>query len=111
MTLHKTRPLLDQLNTVIASKKQQVQDCVACLLTVGHLLIEDVPGVRKTTVAHAMAESFGLQFSGAEITTDLMACVLAGASVYVRSSKAFVFHRGPMLTQALLADEINRASD
>lgn len=110
MTLHKTRPLLDQLNTVIVGKKQQVQDCVACLLAGGHLLIEDVPGVGKTTLAHALAHSFGLQFSRVQFTSDLMPSDLTGVSVYDRSSEGFVFHQGPMFTQVLLADEINRAS-
>lgn len=110
MTLHKTRLLLDQLNTVIVGKKQQVQDCVACLLAGGHLLIEDVPGVGKTTLAHALAHSFGLQFSRVQFTSDLMPSDLTGVSVYDRSSEGFVFHPGPLFTQLLLADEINRAS-
>lgn len=110
MTLHKIRSLLDQLNTVVVGKKQQVQDCVACLLAGGHLLIEDVPGVGKTTLAHALAHSFGLQFARVQFTSDLMPSDLTGVSVYERASESFVFHRGPVFTQLLLADEINRAS-
>lgn len=110
MNLHKIRPLLDQLNTVIVGKKQQVQDCVVCLLADGHLLIEDVPGVGKTTLAHALSHSFGLQFSRVQFTSDLMPSDLTGVSVYDRSSEGFVFHPGPVFTQVLLADEINRAS-
>jgi MoxR-like ATPase len=87
-----------------------VQDCVACLLAGGHLLIEDVPGVGKTTLAHALARTFGLQFSRVQFTSDLMPSDLSGVSVYERGQEAFVFHPGPVFAQVLLADEINRAS-
>lgn len=110
MNLHKIRSLLDQLNTVVVGKSQQVQDCVVCLLAGGHLLIEDVPGVGKTTLAHALAHGFGLQFARVQFTADLMPSDLTGVSVYDRSSEGFVFHPGPVFTQVLLADEINRAS-
>jgi MoxR-like ATPase len=102
--------LLKQLNTVIVGKAAQVQDCVACLLAGGHLLIEDVPGVGKTTLAHALSRSFGLQFSRVQFTADLMPSDLSGVSIYERGKEAFVFHPGPMFAQVLLADEINRAS-
>lgn len=102
--------LLNQLNTVIVGKKAQVQDCVACLLAGGHLLIDDVPGVGKTTLAHALARSLGLQFSRVQFTSDLMPSDLSGVSVYERGKEAFVFHPGPIFAQVLLADEINRAS-
>ncbi|MBL8336038.1 MAG: MoxR family ATPase [Rhodoferax sp.] len=102
--------LLDQLNTVIVGKTAQVQDCVACLLAGGHLLIEDVPGVGKTTLAHALARTFGLQFSRVQFTSDLMPSDLTGVSVFERGRDGFVFHPGPIFAQVLLADEINRAS-
>lgn len=102
--------LLDQLNTVIVGKPQQVHDCIACLLAGGHLLIEDLPGVGKTTLAHALARSFGLQFARVQFTADLMPSDLTGVSVYERNQGEFVFHPGPVFTQVLLADEINRAS-
>ena len=102
--------LLIQLNTVIVGKPGQIQDCVACLLAGGHLLIDDVPGVGKTTLAHALARSFGLQFSRVQFTSDLMPSDLSGVSVYERGKEAFVFHPGPVFAQVLLADEINRAS-
>ena len=106
----KLKSLLDQLNMVIVGKSTQVQDCVACLLAGGHLLIEDVPGVGKTTLAHALARTFGLQFSRVQFTADLMPGDLSGVSVYDRSHEGFVFHPGPIFAQVLLADEINRAS-
>ena len=102
--------LINQLNTVIVGKPTQVQDCVACLLAGGHLLIEDVPGVGKTTLAHALSRSFGLQFSRVQFTADLMPSDLSGVSIYERQKESFVFHPGPLFAQVLLADEINRAS-
>ncbi len=106
----KLKLLLDQLNTVIAGKPVQTRNCVACLLAGGHLLIEDLPGVGKTTLAHALARTFGLQFSRVQFTADLMPSDLTGVSVYERDKAGFVFHRGPLFAQVLLADEINRAS-
>ena len=102
--------LLNQLNTVIAGKSLQIQNCVACLLAGGHLLIDDVPGVGKTTLAHALARSFGLQFSRVQFTSDLMPSDLSGVAMYERGTQSFVFHPGPIFAQVLLADEINRAS-
>jgi MoxR-like ATPase len=101
--------LVDQIAHVIVGKRAQIEDCVACLLAGGHLLIEDVPGVGKTTLAHALAVSLGLRFSRVQFTADLMPSDLVGVSVYERSREAFVFHPGPVFTQVLLADEINRA--
>jgi len=106
----KLTALVDQLNTVIVGKFEQTQDCVACLLAGGHLLIEDVPGVGKTTLAHALARTFGLNFSRVQFTADLMPSDLLGVSVFERGKDAFVFHPGPLFAQVLLADEINRAS-
>ena len=106
----KLHALLNQLNTVIVGKPAQVRDCVACLLAGGHLLIEDVPGVGKTTLAHALSRSFGLQFSRVQFTADLMPSDLSGVSIYERQKESFVFHPGPVFAQVLLADEINRAS-
>ncbi len=106
----KLQALLNQLNTVIVGKPAQVQDCVACLLAGGHLLIEDVPGVGKTTLAHALSRSFGLQFSRVQFTADLMPSDLSGVAIYERQKENFVFHPGPVFAQVLLADEINRAS-
>ncbi len=101
--------LTDQISTIIVGKRPQIEDCIACLLAGGHLLIEDVPGVGKTTLAHALAISLGLKFSRVQFTADLMPSDLTGVSVFERSKEAFVFHHGPVFTQVLLADEINRA--
>ena len=101
--------LTSQISTVIVGKQAQVEDCIACLLAGGHLLIEDVPGVGKTTLAHALAVSLGLQFSRVQFTADLMPSDLIGVSVFERGTESFVFHQGPVFAQVLLADEINRA--
>ncbi len=101
--------LKDQINTVIVGKAAQVDDSIACLLAGGHLLVEDVPGVGKTTLAHALALSLGLQFARAQFTADLLPSDLVGVSVYERAKEEFVFHPGPVFSQVLLADEINRA--
>ena len=101
--------LIDQISTIIVGKRPQIEDCVACMLAGGHLLIEDVPGVGKTTLAHALAVSLGLRFSRTQFTADLMPSDLIGVGVYERSKEAFVFHPGPVFAQVLLADEINRA--
>ncbi|CAN5646212.1 AAA family ATPase [soil metagenome] len=108
LTLQLTR-LIDQISTIIVGKRPHIEDCVACLLAGGHLLIEDVPGVGKTTLAHALAVSLGLRFARTQFTADLMPSDLIGVSVYERSKEAFVFHPGPVFAQVLLADEINRA--
>jgi MoxR-like ATPase len=106
---HQLCGLVDQISTIIVGKRRQIEDCVACLLAGGHLLIEDVPGVGKTTLAHALAVSLGLKFNRVQFTADLMPTDLVGVSVYERSKETFVFHPGPVFTQVLLADEINRA--
>ncbi len=101
--------LVDQISTIIVGKRAQIEDCIVCMLAGGHLLIEDVPGVGKTTLAHALAVSLGLRFSRSQFTADLMPSDLVGVSVYERSKESFVFHPGPVFAQVLLADEINRA--
>jgi len=101
--------LQQQISTIIKGKPQQIRDCVACLIAGGHLLIEDLPGVGKTTLAHALSISMGLKFSRLQFTADLMPSDLLGVSIYEREQSAFVFHPGPVFAQVLLADEINRA--
>ena len=101
--------LVDQISTIVVGKRPQIEDCIACLLAGGHLLIEDVPGVGKTTLAHALAVSLGLDFKRVQFTADLMPSDLIGVSVFERAKDQFVFHPGPVFAQVLLADEINRA--
>lgn len=101
--------LLGQIGSVVVGKPVQILDSVACLLAGGHLLIEDVPGVGKTTLAHALAAALGLRFARVQFTADLTPSDLIGVSVYERNRESFVFHQGPVFTQVLLADEINRA--
>ena len=101
--------LVSQISTIVVGKRPQIEDAVACLLAGGHLLIEDVPGVGKTTLAHALAVSLGLDFRRVQFTADLMPTDLIGTSVFERAKEAFVFHPGPVFAQVLLADEINRA--
>ena len=101
--------LVDQVSTIIVGKREQVSLSVICLLAGGHLLIEDVPGVGKTTLAQALARSLGLSFSRIQFTADLLPSDLTGVSVYERQREEFVFHPGPVFANVLLADEINRA--
>ena len=101
--------LQKQISTVIKGKPAQIRDCVACLIAGGHLLIQDLPGVGKTTLAHALAVSMGLKFSRLQFTADLMPSDLTGVSLYERERQGFSFHPGPVFAQVLLADEINRA--
>jgi len=99
-----------QVGQVIIGKDQQVRLALTCLLAGGHLLLEDLPGVGKTTLAHALAISLGLKFNRVQFTSDLLPADVAGISVYERETNGFVFHPGPIFTQVLLADEINRAT-
>ena len=99
-----------QIGEVLVGKHLQIRQTLACVLAGGHLLIEDVPGVGKTTLAHALAISLGLQWKRQQFTSDLLPADVAGMSVYDRGSGSFIFHPGPLFTQVLLADEINRAT-
>ncbi len=98
------------LETVILGKPRQIRLCLACLLARGHLLIEDVPGVGKTTLAHALAHLLGLGWQRVQFTSDLLPADIVGVSVFDRATQQFRFRNGPIFTQLLLADEINRAS-
>ena len=102
--------LIGQLNQVILGKDQPVRMAVACMLARGHLLIEDVPGVGKTTLAHALARSLGLQFQRIQFTSDLLPADVLGVSIYERETGTFKFHPGPIFAQFILADEVNRAT-
>ena len=98
------------LESIILGKPVQVRLCLACLMARGHLLIEDVPGVGKTTLAHALAHLLGLGWQRVQFTSDLLPADIIGVSVFDRASQQFHFRRGPIFTQLLLADEVNRAS-
>lgn len=102
--------VLAQVNQVILGKNGQIRLCLACLLARGHLLIEDIPGVGKTTLAHALAKTLGLSFQRVQFTSDLLPADVLGVSIYDRESGTFRFQRGPIFAQLVLADEINRAS-
>ena len=106
----KLGPLLAQLNQIILGKDRQLRMAVACMLARGHLLIEDVPGVGKTTLAHALARSLGLQFQRIQFTSDLLPADVIGVSIYERETGTFKFHPGPIFSQFILADEVNRAT-
>jgi MoxR-like ATPase len=108
--LEKFRATASQIGSVIVGKNLQIRQSLTCLLAGGHLLIEDAPGVGKTTLAHAIAISLGLPFRRIQFTSDLLPSDVIGVSVYDRTSGQFVFHPGPIFTEVLLSDEINRAS-
>ncbi|BBD79624.1 MoxR-like ATPases [Aerosticca soli] len=99
-----------QVNQVLLGKPRQVKLAFAGLIAGGHLLLEDVPGVGKTTLAHALAASFALDFKRVQFTSDLLPADIIGVSVYTREDGRFHFHPGPIFTGLLLADEINRAT-
>ena len=101
---------LGQLDDIILGKAQQTRLCVACLLARGHLLIEDIPGVGKTTLAHALARVLGLSYQRVQFTSDLLPADIIGVSIFDRESASFRFHRGPVFAQLVLADEVNRAT-
>lgn len=99
-----------QLGRVILGKERQLRLSIACLLARGHLLIEDIPGVGKTTLAHALAETLGLNYQRIQFTSDLLPADIIGVSVFDRTSSEFRFHKGPIFAQLVLADEVNRAT-
>src|SRR6202021_2100966 len=101
---------LAQLNRVILGKDAQLRLCLACLLARGHLLIEDIPGVGKTPLAHALAKTLGLSFQRVQFTSDLLPADVLGVSMYDRETGKFRFQRGPIFAQLVPADEINPAS-
>ena len=108
-----TNPLhnvIRQTEQVIVGKPLQIRFAVACLLARGHLLIEDLPGVGKTTLAHVLARTLGLQFQRIQFTSDLLPADILGVSVYQRDTADFKFHAGPIFAQMILADEVNRAT-
>ncbi len=103
-------PLLQTANTIISGKEEQIKLAIACLLAKGHLLIEDLPGMGKTTLAHLLAKLFGLEYSRIQFTSDMLPADIIGISIFDRNATEFRFHPGPIFSQLVLADEINRAT-
>jgi MoxR-like ATPase len=99
-----------QLNQIILGKDRQIALSIACLLARGHLLIEDIPGVGKTTLAHALAQTLGLSYQRIQFTSDLLPADIIGVSIFDRESSVFRFHKGPIFSHLVLADEVNRAT-
>src|SRR5687767_15279318 len=97
-------------STIILGKESQVRLALACILARGHLLIEDLPGVGKTTLAHVLARSLGLHFQRIQFTSDMLPADIIGVSIYERDTGGFSFHPGPIFAQVILADEVNRAT-
>jgi len=108
--MSKLTTALAAIEQVILGKSIQVRMCLACLLARGHLLIEDVPGVGKTTLANTLARVLGLEWRRVQFTSDLLPADVIGVSIFDRPTGQFQFRPGPLFTQLLLADEINRAS-
>lgn len=102
--------ILASINNVILGKQHPIKLALTCLLARGHLLIEDLPGVGKTTLSHTIASTLGLTFQRIQFTSDMLPADIIGVSVYERDSGRFSFHPGPIFTQLILADEVNRAS-
>jgi MoxR-like ATPase len=102
--------LASQVSEIIVGKEDAVRLAIACLLARGHLLIEDIPGVGKTTLSHALARSLGLDFRRIQFTSDLLPADILGNSIFDREQGRFIFHSGPIFSQVLLIDEVNRAT-
>jgi len=105
-----TQQLLDSANQIILGKEHKIRLAVCCLLARGHLLIEDIPGVGKTTLAHTLAKLLGLHYQRIQFTSDILPADILGSSVFDGKSHEFTFHPGPVFNQMILADEINRAT-
>src|SRR5918993_2427140 len=101
--------VLQQLGRIVVGKEEPIELALACLLARGHLLIEDIPGVGKSTLAHALATTLGLRYSRIQFTSDLLPADVLGVSIFDERTQAFRFHPGPIFSSVVLADEINRA--
>ena len=101
---------IDQVGSVVLGKELQIRLGIACLLAEGHLLIEDLPGMGKTTLAHALARVFNLSYSRIQFTSDILPADIIGAPIFNKEKSRFDFHAGPIFNQLVLADEINRTT-
>jgi len=101
---------VQEVGRVLLGKENQIRLALCCLFARGHLLIEDLPGMGKTTLSHALADVLGLSYKRVQFTSDLLPADILGVSIYDRDSASFSFHPGPVFTQVLLADEINRTT-
>jgi MoxR-like ATPase len=110
MPTQQVEKVVAQVGSIILGKERQIRLAIACLLARGHLLIEDIPGVGKTMLAHALATSLGLNFQRIQFTSDLLPADIIGVSIFERESGRFQFHSGPIFSQVVLADEVNRAT-
>ena len=102
--------LIQQLDQILLGKHHQIKLALSCVLADGHLLLEDLPGMGKTTLAHGLAKVLGLEFQRVQFTSDLLPADILGAAIFDRETSQFRFHTGPIFTNLLLADEINRTS-
>jgi MoxR-like ATPase len=102
--------IVDQISSVVLGKEEQIRLALTCLLAQGHLLIEDIPGIGKTTLAKVLAKCLGLNFRRIQCTSDMLPGDILGVSIFERKSSSFIFHAGPIFSQVLLSDEINRAT-
>ena len=102
--------IVDQISSVVLGKEEQIRLALTCLLAQGHLLIEDIPGIGKTTLAKVLAKCMGLNFRRIQCTSDMLPGDILGVSIFERKSSSFIFHAGPIFSQVLLSDEINRAT-
>jgi MoxR-like ATPase len=109
-SLDRIAALQANVEKVIRGKSEVIQFCIAALLAKGHILLEDVPGVGKTTLAHALARSLSLDFQRIQFTSDLLPADIVGVTIYKQETQEFEFVSGPIFTNVLLADEINRAT-
>jgi MoxR-like ATPase len=110
MVLDSVNQALKQINYIILGKEKETKLALCCLLARGHLLIEDLPGMGKTTLSHALASTLGLSYSRIQFTSDLLPADITGISIFNQQAHDFTFHAGPIFNQVVLADEINRAS-
>jgi len=108
--LQEVNTSLKQLNQIILGKEEQVKLALSCILAAGHLLVEDLPGMGKTTLAHALAKVLGLEYKRVQFTSDLLPADLIGSAVFDAKNASFTFHPGPVFSSIFLADELNRAT-